>query len=266
MFDSMELVAIKKLGGKVTQPIDPEFLPPGYGGGGDCDWNIMKNKPFYSEMGEGEIFTNTRLTFTEGQAIIDGLGLVVGKTYTVNWGGNQYECTAQAFETMVGLGDIGAMIGGESTGEPFAIAEDSTAGMAVVVALDGKVGVNLTITGEMELVTPMDEKYLPGGMTKYIDFVAIDKKYLCYIGKTSVAASSNELIGLYKSGYNLVGRVKCDDIECLLYLTDISVERVEFTFTAVRVDSGGVRVYAMKLDGASGTLSQYNVTATAVTE
>lgn len=49
MFDSMELVTIKKLAGKVTQPIDPEFLPPGYGGGGVSNYNDLLNRPLAIE-------------------------------------------------------------------------------------------------------------------------------------------------------------------------------------------------------------------------
>jgi len=54
------------------------------------------------------------------------VALELGKTYVITWDGTEYTCAAQDLsviaEGAVGVGDISLLIGGDSTGEPFAIA------------------------------------------------------------------------------------------------------------------------------------------------
>jgi hypothetical protein len=66
MFDSMELVAIKKLGGKVTQPIDPEFLPPGYGGGGSLIVNVVVGEDMASIASADKTYDEILNAFSSG--------------------------------------------------------------------------------------------------------------------------------------------------------------------------------------------------------
>lgn len=54
------------------------------------------------------------------------VALELGKTYVITWDGVEYTCIAQDLtvvaEGAVGVGNISLLIGGDSTGEPFAIA------------------------------------------------------------------------------------------------------------------------------------------------
>lgn len=181
MFDSMELVAIKKLGGKVTQPIDPEFLPPGYGGGGVSSWNDIPDRPFYSEEGEVAILPETTVEFDpdsgEG-AIANVVPVVVGNTYKVYWNGTAYPCIAGSFDMdgvpLATVGNLGALTGEGGTDEPFvflALPPDIAAQMGAggsFMALDGSTSATVSITEQGEIVHGMEGKYLPEG-TPYIE-------------------------------------------------------------------------------------------------
>lgn len=142
--------------------------------GGDCDWNIMKNKPFYSEIGEVVILPETTVEIDpetgEGD-LMDVLSLVVGNTYLVNWNGTAYPCVAESFDMngipATALGNIGAITGVGMTDEPFFLlaasaenAEEIGAGGGIVV-LDGSTSATISIYTEGEIVKTIDPKYLP---------------------------------------------------------------------------------------------------------
>lgn len=143
----------------------------GGSGSGDCDWNIMKNKPFYSEkMALVDTTLEVDPDSCEG-ALIDPIGLIAGQEYTVTWNGTEYACTAQGFDVLgMGipspvLGNLGALLGGEGTGEPFIIVELPPEGVAamgvsaILAALDGSASVTLVIAGE--ITKTIDPKFLP---------------------------------------------------------------------------------------------------------
>lgn len=169
--------------GEVVKTIDPKYLPEGIGSGsGDCDWDIMKNKPFYTGF---EALVDTTLEIDPGRGttvLLDPLGLIAGQEYTVAWNGTEYVSTARTFSgegvPMVVLGDLGMMTGGTSTGEPFIIAEvppefAAELGASVtIVPLDDSTSVTLVISGEV--VKTIDPKYLP----EYLQFGASMKDIL----------------------------------------------------------------------------------------
>lgn len=100
--------AILKRGGKVppyggiAAAMDELNKLPG--GGGDCDWNIMKNKPFGIDF-TGEVLIDTTLDFSDGSGtalLSESIGLVVGETYSILYGTKLYESTAVEIEEMPG--------------------------------------------------------------------------------------------------------------------------------------------------------------------
>ena len=100
-------------------------------------------------------------------ATFEKLGFEVGKTYKVIWNGTEFTC--EAFEaSMQGMSGVGignkAAVGGESTGEPFIIAD--VIGEAYGVTIDLTAASMDTVTfGVMEVgkevVVKVPEKYLP---------------------------------------------------------------------------------------------------------
>lgn len=100
-------------------------------------------------------------TTYEGFALDSGLGiygtghpatfeLTIGQVYKVNWDGNDYSCTAYAFETSggagVAIGNEGALTGTSSeVVEPFAIMYVTSTGYNSFFALDGSTASSHTV-------------------------------------------------------------------------------------------------------------------------
>ena len=138
-------------------------------GGGATSWEDLG-----STYGEGVVLAECSPEATDGEFVLfDPISLTVGNEYTVNWNGTPYKCVAQDFSAWlpgaVVLGDAGPIVNGAPTegGEPFTIAifpDEVAAEMGAAVAiipLDGSESLVLSITGEMEIITPVPEKYLP---------------------------------------------------------------------------------------------------------
>lgn len=146
------------------------------GGGGVSSWNDIPDKPDslpYMEKVYGEILPEAALEQVypdDGMAVIPGdLGLKEGRTYTVKYNGTEYIRTAQFFSAdgvgFVYIGDVSFVAGGEPTGDPFCIAYGSDiVGMFGVlngmIFNDGSTSITLGITGEMDIIHPLDTRCL----------------------------------------------------------------------------------------------------------
>ena len=93
--------------------------------------------------------------FTNAFKIVDG------QTYTINWDGTEYICVSS-------LADIGLIIGnlsiagmGDDTGEPFIYVYDRRHGYGAFGTLDTSASHTISVKTTGEIVTPIDEKYLP---------------------------------------------------------------------------------------------------------
>ena len=149
------------------------------GGGGVTSWNDLPDRPFGTEIKNGvalDIFVEP--INEDGFVSLDyEIVLFEGEQYTVKYDAYSYNCTAQSIEdsengySAIVLGNIGAMMGEEGTGENFVLMV--AAGKTNIFPLDGKVLVNLTVTGLTEVVKKIDEKYLPkddGVDVLYVDY------------------------------------------------------------------------------------------------
>lgn len=108
----------------------------------------------------------------DGQgAIASPLELTDGSTYTVVWNGVKYETkcveVTQGGTTVQCLGNIGLMMGGESTGEPFIIVSALSEGITAAIALDGSTSVTLSIKGGA--IVKMDPRLLPDHTHEWSD-------------------------------------------------------------------------------------------------
>lgn len=157
-------------------------------GGGATSWNDLTDKPF------GEIMITELVCLPETTVEFDPEKMegyivsapeneiVTGETYTVNWDGAEYTCTAQSFDGLgvpaATLGNLGAMTGGDDTGEPFIVvmlpaeiaAEMGVYGVAYT--MDGSATATLSISQKKETVSKIDPIYLPsgsGGVTSWND-------------------------------------------------------------------------------------------------
>lgn len=169
-----------------TDKINKKFLPDDVGT--LVSWPDIKNKPF-GEITVTELVCLPEMTVEFDPEKMEGYivsapenEIVTGETYTVNWNGAEYTCTAQSFDGLgvpaVVLGNLGAMTGGDDTGEPFIVvmfpaevaAELGAYGVAT--ALDGSATATLSIIQKKETVSKIDPIYLPaggGGTTSWND-------------------------------------------------------------------------------------------------
>ena len=170
--------------------IKQEHLPEGYPYKTFEEGYILEEcQPMYSTQ-MSALVVNESLHYVE-----------VGKEYTVTWNGTEYNCVVkiitsapEEFAHFIGLPAMGnfAVVGGENTGEPFAILcvpEESVRiyGFAYgVIPLDGSTQITLSIRGDVPVYHPISEKYLPltnmvikavREVGKY-DIVSADKTFL----------------------------------------------------------------------------------------
>lgn len=166
----------------------------GGGGGGVTHWDDLEGRPFYSEN-MTLVDTTLEIDPDAGYGILaDPIGLIAGQEYTVTWNGAEYVCTAQDAiiegTPAVTLGDIGLMMGGASTGEPFIIVEFPPAvaaemGASVMVwPIDGSTSVALVIAGE--ITKTLDYKFLP----KYLQPLKVEGEQLTEIWPETILNSS----------------------------------------------------------------------------
>lgn len=150
--------------------------------------DYIKNRPFYSEMGEGEILPETTFEAVNKSTILPYIPLIVGAKYTVKWNGTEYQCEGQLYVVEeaslegVALGNIGLITGGEQTTEPFILASADVDGVKGLnaIPLDGSSNVTLSINGPMEIVHEIDEKYAPSSIKVVLfEKLASNENYQC---------------------------------------------------------------------------------------
>lgn len=155
----------------------------------DADGNwVQAERLGYPTTGIVDIVPETTLVITDA---VDGMAVItqkptqppeVGKTYTVDWNGTPYTCTAQVLEEVadggdpvetVALGNIGVMTGGENTGEPFIIiyAPPEMTGeygyhflLFIFEPLTETSEIKVKITGEGTVYKKISFDYLPEGV------------------------------------------------------------------------------------------------------
>lgn len=164
-----------------------DLAKSGGGGMGGADWNAAEGEPGHvlnrthwveyggiveipvsgqwedESGGEGTAFT---FYFTAP------IGLEIGKTYTVNWNGTDYEVVGQ--DAMAVSGEMpGVFLGnhdGDDTGVPFIIAElpaDIAAGMGGIYGMAmgvDKAQATLAVYAVSETVHKLSPKFLPDGV------------------------------------------------------------------------------------------------------
>lgn len=173
--------------------IDTDEEAPG--GGGVSSWSDLGSK-----WEVGTVLAETSPAFVEDMGafvLFDPVSVTVGEQYTVNWNGTEYNCTCVELDSGTGikapiLGNAGALGMGDDTGEPFLFAisppdmvEEAGYG-AGVYAFDGSTELTISITGMVETVTPIPQKYLPKPVFLYTDGT--------YLYKTPDTTDANNLL------------------------------------------------------------------------
>ena len=254
--------AILKRGGKVppyggiAAAMDELNKLPG--GGGDCDWNIMKNKPFYSETVQGAVLQNEVISLSEGTGIINtSFTLVSGEKYSVKWSGSAvYECVAADYverDAVIGaaVGNLGALTGGNDTGEPFIIvslnpeAAVAMGAKGMAVDLTGELSnVVPVITGSVESVKQIEAKYIPG-YENNVRRCVVKVKYNETSGAYGTDSGYSEVLAALRNGDYVCCEVVTDGGTGVLHASNFSEEGI--TFMCVDYDVGNERLLGTRV-------------------
>ena len=151
----------------------------GTGGSGDVqsDWNqndetaadYIKNRPFYTGDTVETVFVEeSTITFAENNGLYiaqfpSTFRATVGDTYKVSWDGASYECTCVLIKNLPAIGNPSIMSAGSDTGEPFLIGVENGQGIAIVTA-DTSASHTVSISGFVQEIVKIDEKYLPDNL------------------------------------------------------------------------------------------------------
>lgn len=93
------------------------------------------------------------------------LNIVEGNTYVVDWNGDEYSCVAYSMSLGICIGNSSIISMGTDTGEPFLFMNVGSAEAISWYAQSGD-SVNVTVTGEISTITPIDLKYISPDPTK----------------------------------------------------------------------------------------------------
>lgn len=136
-----------------------------FGEGGVSSWNDLKDKPFGDI--EVEILPETEVVFEYNEEAGMAVGFITlsaipenGAECTVVYNGKTYICKC----TDGFLGNVGAMTGGEDTGEPFIISAGNTVESQFVIPLTEITSATVNIKGTK--TEPIPDEYLPNSIVE----------------------------------------------------------------------------------------------------
>lgn len=176
------------------------------------DWNqndstqpdYVKNRPFYTgNPVETVLVEDINVSFSNPSASIyygsipTTLGLIAGDAYKVSWDGATYECVCELIMGYPAIGSPSIMGAGADTGEPFLILPLADNQGAEVYTLDTSTSHTISISGFVQEVVKIDEKYIPA--LDYLDknnptgtgAFSMNRKVNSDIGQYSVALGEN---------------------------------------------------------------------------
>ena len=205
----------------------------GTGGGGVTSWNDLTDKPFYTTIEETTIID--RQTFpviADGYMNLPKFTLFVGETYKVNWNSTVFTCVAQDITEKIGapveticIGNIGAMIGEEGTGEPFVIMVMGGEYEAYqAVPLDGSASARITLSGKTYVYHKLDDRYINNN-TVYVELSLKS-------GSTDRYTMIYQLIEIYNmimlEGKNVILSLKMDGNAHFFYPSLVTPDALSF--------------------------------------
>lgn len=156
-------MSYEKLGFVSGQTLKAEHLNHMEEGIAKISWDDLKDKPFGEETTVVDVLPETSITASELYEVFINCILTVGDICTVTWNGIEYTCVVDTFEGFPVFGNIGLVMGGEGTGEPFVVLAQGQ--ILQIVSLDGTSEQIVSIKVELKTVNKLDKKYLPESVT-----------------------------------------------------------------------------------------------------
>ena len=239
---------------ETIHPIPGKFLPDGV--------------PYVEDLGVMEILPETKVVTDGGMAMLENAisGVTAGEKYIVKYNGIEYETVAveQTADgaTLIGLGNIGVLMGNAGTGEPFAIAISPDG--AMIVAIDGATELTISIKGKATIIQKLDKRCLPNdsGFAKMFT-VNVDGK----IGERTSDKTFSVIISAINDGNTIVKMLlsESNTVRIVLHLARYTTSSVLFSgeymfsdsiqnFTTIRIDDdNSVHEYTKQVDSGGTT-------------
>lgn len=198
---------------------------------GAYDWNASEGEPgyianrtHYSEIADTVLIDNQ--TYGDEEAVVLDFALVAGQSYHIVWNGSEYDEVARNAETggvsVVMLGNS-SIVGGENTGEPYAIL--CMDGMGTLLCdMSGAESATVTLSTEQEVVQKLPEKYLPETAPFYFDIVANTSGGISFISTVLVAKLEEALASgrMIIAKFSIYGIPQTDLLHLVTYAEDES--------------------------------------------
>ena len=148
-------------GGSVPKPLTYDYMPEGYPTKSVQTTTLMEEQEVAFTFSEADGLYMAQLT--------NAFEVVDGQTYTVNWDGTQYECVGVVSQSQSALGNLSIAGGGSDTGEPFIYVYNTKQAYGMFVTLDTAASHTISVKTTEEIITPIDEKYLPENLATKSD-------------------------------------------------------------------------------------------------
>ena len=220
-------------GGSVPKPLTYDYMPEGYPKKSVQTTTLMEEQELAFELIRGA-YTAT---------LTNALDIVVGKTYTVNWDGTEYESVGTAFNSKLILGNLSVMGTGNDTGEPFLYMYNPEQAAGIFGTLDTSATHTISVKTTEEIVTPMAEEFLPAG-TGGVDICSFWTDDANHCNKTYrevcnmyEAATTGIFLSIYKFDASLFYASNIIDNR------DLRVPNIEFVFKGAGGDTSTYRLY-----------------------
>ena len=143
---------------EIVTPMTFDYMPEGY-----PTKSVQTTTPMEEQQvafTSGDYFYVTQMT--------NAFEVVVGQTYTINWDGTEYECVGVGEDPYM-LGNLSIAGMGDDTGEPFVYGYDARRAFGTFLTLDTAASHTISVKTTEEIVTPIDEKYLPENLATKAD-------------------------------------------------------------------------------------------------
>ena len=138
-------------GGSVPKPLTYDYMPEGYPSKSVGTATVMEEQELAFALENG-LYSAT---------LTNAFEIIEGQTYTVSWDGTEYECVCFAFNSIPMLGNLSIFGMGDDTGEPFICSYNKNKVESGFVTLDTSANHTISVKTTAEVITPIDEKYLP---------------------------------------------------------------------------------------------------------
>ncbi len=239
----------------ITKPLPIKYLPDGV--------------PYVIGDGMVAVLPECQPTYDEGDVMFvvpSVIQIEEGKTYTVNWNGVEYICVAQDGSAMgVGaiLGDIGAMDGEPTTGEPFIIVPVSDEGLTRIAVIDGTTELTLAIYSKGAEIRKLDNRCLDLAWLPKINEVdllpettvsATDKDtsngtYFAFLNSTAIPVETGQKVAVYFDGVRYEAEVVWEYETNHVYLNSTKTLGITFRKGSTSIFAPASGEYAVRVCG-----------------